>query len=145
MISFSWQITTSGEATGEARDLALDPVDGDLLVVDGDLVIVRGVEAIASDLRSRLQTFAGEYFLDTTIGIPWLVPSAQYPAVLGGKPNLPRLTEMFRAAILETPGVLEVLQLSVVNVGRELRVAFRASTDLDQVITAALALSAGGN
>lgn len=146
MISFSWELTTSAGDNGDSngRDLSLD-ADGDLLMVDGDLVLDSGVLAIASDLKSRLQTFAGEYFLDTSIGVPWLQASDQFPAILGGKPNVPRSSEIFRGVILETPGVLELLAFAVTVAGRIMSVRFRCSTDTNQVITAALALDAGGN
>lgn len=147
-ISFSWQLSISGEpaaGSNDARDMALDPADDDLLIVDGDFVLLRGVEAIASDLRSRLQTFAGEYFLDTSIGVPWLRTDGQYPAILGGKPSKTRSSEILRALILETPGVVELLAFGAVIDGRTMRVTFRARVDTEQVIAVAFALAAGGN
>lgn len=156
-VSFSWSLSVTPASSSAAssvsdavaayvRDLAIDSVDGDL-VLDGtgDLDVVRDVEAVASDLRSRLQTFAQEYFLDTSIGVPWLVTDGQYPAILGGKPNVPRNSEIFRAVITETPGVEELLEFSATADGRTLRVAFRCSTDTGAVIAAALLLNAGGN
>lgn len=147
MISFSWELTAAAADDGntDGRDLSLDVLDGDLLVVEGDLVLDTGIAAIASDLKSRLQTFAQEYFLDTTIGVPWLQGNDQFPAILGGKPSIPRSSEILRGVILETPGVTGLLVFAVSVIGRVLNLRFRCTTNTDQVITAALALEAGGN
>jgi hypothetical protein len=52
------------------RDLALDSA-GDLDLAGGGH-LVEGQAAIAQRLTIRLRTFLGEYFLDTTRGLPWL-------------------------------------------------------------------------
>jgi len=155
-LSFSWSIavvdtappssssTSSSSSASVGRDLALD-AEGELVVLEGDLVLLTGAEAFASDLKSRLQTFAAEYFLDTTIGVPWLASDGQFPAILGGKPRLTRNAELLRAQILDTPGAVELIAFNVTNQGRELRVSFRVRIDTDQVIAGALLATAGGN
>ena len=149
MPGFNWSLTitpvdlgagvTPGSEAGATatRDFAIDPATGDFLLVDGDLVMLTGAEGIASDLRSRLQTFAGEYFLDTSLGLPYFTE-------IFGKPKPIRLEEIFRKAILETPGVSGVDALRVEVVGRTLNVTFRASTDLGQLISASLQATPGG-
>ncbi|MCC6178804.1 MAG: hypothetical protein WAZ94_15290 [Phycisphaerales bacterium] len=150
MPSFNWTLTitpaTQGSATTSAgaeagasasRDFAIDSATGDLLLVDGDLVMLAGVDGIASDLRSRLQTFAGEYFLDTNLGLPYFTE-------IFGKPKQVRLEEIFRAAILETPGVSGLEALRVEASGRTLSITFRATTDLGQLISASLQATPGG-
>ena len=144
MPSFSFTLTTTGAPAsstppspaaiaGETagRDLKLSASTGDLELVEGDLVLVAGAEGVASDLRSRLQTFAGEWFLDTSIGLPYF---AEFEA----KASLLRLEEMFRGAILETPGVARLESLTLSKSGRTLSVRFRAITDLGALIDATL-------
>lgn len=154
-LSFTWAIavvdtappssgSSSSSSAAAGRDLALD-AQGELVVLEGDLVLLTGAEAFASDLKSRLQTFAQEYFLDTTIGVPWLASDGQFPPILGGKPRLTRNAEIFRGQILDTPGAVELLAFNVTSEGRELRVSFRVRIDTDQVIAGALLVSAGGN
>jgi hypothetical protein len=64
------------------RDLALT-ASGDLDPTNGGRM-VEGQEAIAQRLKIRLRTFAGEYFLDTDLGLPWLEWSEGHmtPAIL---------------------------------------------------------------
>ncbi len=43
----------------------------DLLIENGDLSLVDGSDAIAQDLQQTMQLWLGEWFLDTTKGIPY--------------------------------------------------------------------------
>jgi hypothetical protein len=145
-VSFSWSLgggdeslssTSAASVDTAIRDLALDAND-DTYLLNGDLVFVSGVEGIASDLRSRLQTFAGECFLDTSLGVPWL------EKVLGHKPTPGELQAIFRSVILETPGVLSVQRLDVSTTARVLSVSFRATTATGATLEAALGINLGG-
>lgn len=151
-VSFSWSLaadpagssnsssSTPGALAGAdaGRDLALDPADGDLLVVDGDLVLVSGAEGIASDLKARLQTFAGEWGLDTSIGLPYFTEIAE-------RPTDARLRDLFRSEILGTPGIVSLERLELQVSGRVLSLTFRALCDLGALIDAALTVDPGGS
>ena len=52
-------------------DLALNP-SGDLDLVAGSPHLLHGEDAILQDLRTRLRSFKGEWFLDTRLGLPYL-------------------------------------------------------------------------
>lgn len=80
------------------RDLALDPVTGDLVLTAGRLGLVSGVDAVAQRLRNRLRLWRGEWFIDRTVGIPYLTQ------VLGKAPQQ-QVEALLRAAILSCPGV----------------------------------------
>lgn len=129
---FTATFTPAGAAAGEAtpRDLALD-VNGDLDLVDGDFRMLTGGEAIASDLRARLQTWAGEYFLDTSLGVPWL-------SDVFGKAGAARAEQVLRRAIEETPGVREILRfrLTVARTERTASLDFAVSTDFGEIVVA---------
>lgn len=87
--------------------LAIDETTNDLIFEGNSLVMVTGAEAVAQHVRQRLMTYAGEWFLDTTAGVPWLaqIMGAQYD---------PALAEaVVKAEILETDAVVEITSFSV--------------------------------
>lgn len=88
--------------------LAIDPTTNDLvLAADGQLAIVTGAHAIGQHVRQRLKTHSGEWFLDTTAGVPWL------DEILGRQYD-PALAEtVTKAEILDTEGVTEITSFSV--------------------------------
>jgi hypothetical protein len=53
-------------------DLALDPVDDDLLVDGGLLALVRGADALVQRLELRLGLVRGSWFLDQDQGVPYV-------------------------------------------------------------------------
>lgn len=118
----------AGAAAG--RDFRLD-ADGDLSLEEGDFTLIAGAEAVASALKARLQTFLGEYFLDSSIGVPYFTE-------VFGKPPAPRVEAVFREAILGTPGVAALQSLKLTREGRTLRLAFQVNTDFGEIIDAVL-------
>lgn len=152
-LEFTWTIaadpatpaeTTPDNATGAAlfgatalRDKALDPVDGDLLQVDGDQVFNFGIDGIVSDLLARLQTFAREFFLDTSIGVDYLGSILQRFADLGA------LRAEFTREILDCPGVVELISLepTLDRAARQASISFEARADTGDVIARTLLLN----
>lgn len=110
------------------RDIALDD-DGDLSVSGGDLQLVSGADAIVQAVRIRLQFFRGEWFLDVDAGVPY------FQDVLVKNPDPNVLQAVFRAAILETPGISELTALSIDfdRTNRRLSVSYRADTDVGEI------------
>jgi len=114
--------------------LALRPNDEgihDLALSDnGNLDMVYDAEAVGQHARQRLMTFAGEWFLDTAAGVPWL------SEILGRRYD-PALAEaVVKAEILETHGVTEITEFSVgfSRATRELQVrGVAVSTIYDEV------------
>lgn len=88
--------------------LAIDPETNDLFLrADGALAVVTENEAIGQHVRQRLKTFAGEWFLDTVAGMPWLTD-------LFAKKFDPALAEaIVKAEILNTDGVNSIVSFSV--------------------------------
>jgi hypothetical protein len=88
--------------------LAIDPSTNDLaLEADGRLSVVHDALAIGQHVRQRLMTFEGEWFLDTTAGVPWL------DRILGRGYD-PALAEaVVKAEVLATDGVTEITSFSV--------------------------------
>lgn len=88
--------------------LALDEATNDLyLAAEGSLKTVIDAEAVGQHGRQRLQTYAGEWFLDTTCGVQWL------KQILGQSAD-PALAEaVVKAELLETDGIEGVTSFSV--------------------------------
>lgn len=81
--------------------------NNDLLFEDGHLVIVEDSEAVAQHARQTLQTHHGEWFLDPSVGLPWLAQ------VLGYNPDTALAESVVKAGLKRIPGVLSVTEFSV--------------------------------
>lgn len=87
--------------------LAIKPYNDLELTDDGNLRLVYDAEAIGQHARQRLSLFRGEWFLDAEEGVDW------FGDVLGGREDRIAIGEaMVKAAILATPGVSEIEEIS---------------------------------
>jgi hypothetical protein len=104
-------------------DIKLDD-NHDLQPVNGDLPLAIEVNAIKQHLGQRLALFLGEWFLDTTVGLPY------YQNILVKNPNLDVVQGLIQNQILGTPGMLELstFQFSYDNLFRQLSVVFNAKS-----------------
>ena len=75
---------------------------GDLDVSTGAFVTLTGPEYAAQKIRQRFKLILGEWFLDTTKGVPW------FQNVLIKNPNLELIKSLFRDEILNVPGIIGV-------------------------------------
>lgn len=103
----------------------LDPLSGDLLITNNSLTLTTGIEAIRQHLQCRFRLFLGEWFLDTSQGVPW------YRDILIKRPAFAVVREILKRVILETRGVLEILKFEFDFVGqtREASLTFTALTE----------------
>jgi len=87
--------------------IALDPATNDIHFLGGNLAMVTGAHAVGQHVRQRLKTFQGEWFLDTTAGVPWLeqIMGSEYDPALAGA--------VVKAEILDTDAVTEITAFSV--------------------------------
>lgn len=114
-------------------DLVLS-VDHDLdLDLLGRASLADGAERIGQQIKITLLAFLGEWFLDTSFGVPY-IESVQIKS-----PDRASIESIFRARILDVPGVRRVrrLELQIERQLRILRVVFDADTDagrLEQVV-----------
>lgn len=107
--------------------LDLDPASPtylDLLVQDGDLVMNSGTTAIQQHILQRLRVFAGEWFLDNTIGIPF------FQEFFVKNPDQSKVDAILQSVISQTPGVqaLTRYNFSVDTASRQIKVSFSAQT-----------------
>lgn len=94
----------------DPQDVALAS-DGDILITPNGLVFISGIQAVVQAARVRMLFFLQEWFLNMDIGIPYfeelIGDASKVPGVLD------RARVVFAAAILDTPGIVEILQLQV--------------------------------
>jgi len=112
-------------------DLLLDDSTWDLSTDATDLLLVDQADAIRQHLAQRLKTFMGEWFLDLRVGIPYL------QQVMVKSPDPVVLDSVFKAEIINTPGIVELLEFDLaIDAGtRELQLAFKAVADTGAIIT----------
>ena len=101
-------------------DIAQD-LDGDITVDSNNLAFANGSDEVQQLLRQRLRTFLGEWFLDTTIGVPY------FQEIFKKNPNPIAIEAAFKNEILNTPGVLELaeFELDIDSALRQLTVTAR--------------------
>lgn len=100
-------------------DLRLDTNSHDLTRVNYDLVLVEGVDEVVQHIKQRLWLFRGEWFLDTAAGVPWLQD------ILKKNPRRYVVEQALKRAIVETPGVDELLAFELEDPGVERTVQMR--------------------
>ena len=103
-------------------DIKLDNT-GDIEIEDNDVSLLEGSEAVKQHLKIRFQTYFGEWFADTSIGVPW------FQDILIKSPDYTVVGEILKATIIETPGVNDLTSFSFDIEGREATMEFKAITD----------------
>lgn len=88
-------------------DLLLDENTHDLVFVNGECPTTQDQKTkVAQRLKVRLQTFLGEYFINTSIGIPY------YQKIFGKVRNKSTVDIIFQTEILADDGVIEIVSYS---------------------------------
>jgi hypothetical protein len=97
------------------RNLAIDPTTGDLLKRAGNMQKVTGLDALAQNLNSFLQTQQGEVFIDPDLGIDWVHTMADKSIDVDIKNTI------IKNAILSRPFVTGIIKYEseYVNTGGE--------------------------
>jgi len=99
--------------------------DNDIFVgPDGNLATVRDGAEVVQHVRSRLQFFRGEWFLDLEAGTPWFQDVFTKPA------NLGLVESIIKSRILDTNNVesLTAFSMEFDSIERVLTVSFTAVT-----------------
>lgn len=103
------------------HDLALDK--GDLLICGTD------TDAIAQLISTRLKILAGEWFLDSNIGIPYLTK------ILGNKRNDRFLQKLITQEVLAIPSVKELSDFNFTSGPESRHIIIRFKAILSSNIT----------
>lgn len=101
----------------------ISPSYGDAVFKNGPLtkedVTQPFTENVGQRLRLRLLTFEGEYFLDTTYGVPY------WQRILGRKPTKSAVDQILQQEILDERGVKEITFFSSTFANRQYSASFR--------------------
>lgn len=85
-------------------DLALDPDTHDIMFANGAVFVTqRLVDIVAQRLKISLYTFLGEWFLDTSIGVPY------FQQIFGKVRKKSTVDIIFQGIISDDPDVIEIL------------------------------------
>ena len=108
---------------------ALDS-NNDILVRNGRIAIVKDAEEVVQHVRTRLQFYTAEWFLDLSAGTPWLQEVFIRPT------NLNNIESIIKTRIALTPGVSRLTEFSTetsnIN-SRSIDISFSAETTFGNV------------
>lgn len=89
-------------------DIKLDPLTHDIaLSKANDLVLIDGAERIRQQIKVTLLTFFGEWFLDTTFGVPY------FEVILIKNPRRAEIENVLRQKVRDVPGVSAVPSVEI--------------------------------
>lgn len=80
--------------------------DNDIEFANNTISFVTGGDEIVQRVKQRLNTFKREWFLDLAIGIPY------FEQILIKNPNADVVAAIIKREILDTPGIVEILEYS---------------------------------
>ena len=110
-------------------DIGVGLISHDLETQNRDLYIVDRRDRVRQHLRIRLWFFLGEWYLNTGVGVPF------FEEIFVKAPNIPRIENILKVVILETPDVTELLKF-VVDYSAQQRtfdLDFRANTTFGEI------------
>jgi hypothetical protein len=87
-------------------DIELDPTTNDLVLDSFDLSLIKDVRQVAQNLAIRLRFFLGEWYLDTTVGLPY------YEYILVKNPNQIQVESFIKEEIAATQGIEQITAFS---------------------------------
>ena len=116
-------------------DICVGNDGNDIVLQNGDYCLTSDTniaEGIRQDVKARLLTFEGEYFLDLSgnqVGVPWIQTRLQ-------KPGLDEVDSIIRAFIEDTPGVssVESLLFNFTRSDRKMEIQFTALTNAGSLV-----------
>ncbi len=102
-------------------------IDWDLAMEDNELVLIDGSEEIAQLVQQRVGTFLGEWFLDSSIGVPY------FQQILKKNPDPAVIDAVLKKTISQTDGLLELtaMDIDIDAATRTLTVEFSALVEDD--------------
>jgi hypothetical protein len=103
----------------------LQDQNGDLAIIDNKMHLVEDNDEIQQRLKQNLKTFLGEWFLDTTLGIPY------FQLIFQTHTPISIIEDIFKDEILKTKGIVELLEFSLKKYDkktRKLTIDFKVKT-----------------
>lgn len=121
----------------QETNFMIDRVTGDFATTaDGTQIAqtLRTIDTIEQRIRTRLQTFRGEWYLDEGLGVPY------FEEVMVKNPDVKRVRALLLTALLSVEGVKQVTQFEVAFIPGERRftVNFHCISDDNEVVEGAI-------
>lgn len=109
---------------------------GDIYLVNGtDRLTATLAEEVQQELYTRFRFFQGEWFLDTTAGVPYIQTATTPVAILGNKIPYAIVAQIFRQVIVTCPGVRAILSFNLQQpVARQANLQFTCQLNDGQVL-----------
>lgn len=92
--------------------------DDGVILVNGDFVLDGGIDGIAQQAEIRVATNRGEWWLDTSQGLPWL------PGIMGSKLPPSIVSNMINAEAKRTAGVSDARATTINDVKGDYTIRF---------------------
>lgn len=89
------------------KALKLDPTTHDLAFVNNGLVTVTDAACVAQRVKQHLRSFLGEWFLDTTAGVPW------HEYIFAEPYDAATAEAVIKDAVAAVPGVTEIVSFGM--------------------------------
>lgn len=117
----------------QETNFMIDRTTGDLAATaDGTQIgrTLRTIDTLEQRIRTRLQTFMGEWYLDEDMGVPY------FQEVLVKNPDVSRVRALLLTALLSVEGVKQVTQFDVAFIpgDRRFTVNFHCISDDEEVV-----------
>lgn len=119
------------------KNLYIDPTTKDLSISNFNLQLTADSnENLSQKVETRLNTFAGEWFLNRELGVPY------YERILKKNPNYADVNSLLLSVIATTTGIEKVEQFSVKydTAERDYRVEFVAKSIYGGTISQAVSI-----
>ena len=115
-------------------DIAADINTSDIVLQNGDILMIDNAERVAQQIQITLRFWLGEWFLNTTDGVPYL----EY--ILVKQPNMAHIRQILTEQIQSVEGVKAVtdMELTFNQRERNLLVEYTADTDYGLVTDKAI-------
>ena len=115
-------------------DIAADINTSDIVLQNGDILMIDNAERVAQQIQITLRFWLGEWFLNTTDGVPYL----EY--ILVKQPNMAHIRQIITEQIQSVEGVNAVtdMELTFDQRKRSLLVEYTADTDYGLVTDKAI-------
>ena len=115
-------------------DIAMDINTNDIVLQNGDIMMIDNAERVAQMILITLRFWLGEWFLNTTEGVPYL----EY--ILVKQPNMAHIRQILTEQVQSVEGVKAVtdMELTFDQRERNLLVEYTADTDYGLVTDKAI-------
>ena len=106
-------------------DIAADINTSDIVLQNGDILMIDNAERVAQQIQITLRFWLGEWFLNTTDGVPYL----EY--ILVKQPNMAHIRQILTEQIQSVEGVKAVTDMELTFDQRERRLLVEYTADTD--------------